>query len=110
VGLVGGDEGGPAPHTHGAHGERRRDAASVADAAGCDYGHRTNRVHDLGDESHRADVPSVASGFMALGHDQVGTTRSDPTRRLHVANEANNLGAGGVHLLHVWRRITEPNS
>src|SRR6266446_7349885 len=56
--------------------QRRRNAASVEDAAGRDDGNGRHGVYDLGHECHRADLAAIAPRLAALRDDHVDAALS----------------------------------
>ena len=89
LGLLGGEPHRSAPHALRAERHGRRHLAAAADAAGAEHRDGGDRVDDLGDEHHRADLAGVAAGLGALGDDEV-----DPG--LHVALGVHRLAGQGA--------------
>ncbi len=93
------------PHPGCPQRHRRRHLAAPGDPAGTEHRHRVNRVDDLRDQDHGADLTGVAAGFGALGDDQVDA-RVDVARRvLHFAGERPYPAPGRLDLIdHETRR------
>ena len=98
--LLGGQPDRAGPHALGAQGERGRDLAAGADAAGAEHGHvGTDGVDDLRGEHHAGDLAGVAARLVALGHDDVDAVPDVRERVLGRAGQRRHLHAGRVGLL-----------
>lgn len=68
------------------------DAAPVADAAGGQH-RDLHRVHHLGRERHGGQVPDVAAGLAALGHDRAGAHALAHAGDSHRGHDRHDLEA-----------------